>query len=107
MSNSALIKKVKDAEQKAAEMRLKAMEDSRIDIRRAEEDTSKEKEQILKDARMSTRAHLKQVQEKAKKEAEGVREKEIAKNEELKLSVEAKLGDSVKYIIDNARKGIG
>ena len=45
MSNSALIKKVKDAEKKAAEMRLKAMEDSRIDIRQAEEDTSKEKEQ--------------------------------------------------------------
>ncbi len=107
MSNSALIKKVKDAEKKAAEMRLKAMEDSRIEIRQAEEDTSKEKEQHLKDARMSARQQLKDVQEKAKREAEGVRGHEIEKNNQLKQSVEAKLGDAVKYIIDNARKGIG
>lgn len=107
MSNSALINKVKDAEKKAAEMRLKAMEDSRIDIRKAEENTSKEKEQLLKDARMSARQQLKDVQEKAKKEAEGVRETEIEKNNQLKESVEAELGSAVKYIIDNARKGIG
>lgn len=107
MSNSSLIKKVKDAEKKAAEMRMKAMEDSRMDIRHAEEDTSKEKEQLLKDARMAARQQLKEVQEKAKKEAEGVRETEIEKNSLLKSSVEAKLGMAVKYIIDNARKGIG
>ena len=107
MSNSALIKKVKDAEKKASEMRLKAMEDSRVNIRQAEEEISKEKETLLKEARIAARQQLKEVQEKAKKEAEGIRESEIEKNVKLKKDVEAKLTDAVGYIIENARKGIG
>jgi len=106
MSNSALIKKVKDAEKKAADMRIKAMEDSRLEIRKAEEETSKEKEQTLKDARAASRAALKKVQDEAKTESAAVRDKEIAKNNELKEQVKAKLPQAVKFIIDNAREGI-
>jgi len=107
MSNSALIKKVKDAEKQAAEMRLKAMEDSRVQIRKAEEDTAKEKEQLLKDARMSSRAMLKKVQEDAQKESAVLRDEEVKKNSQLKNSVKAKIPTAVNFIIDNARKGIG
>ena len=106
MSNSALINKVKDAEKKAADMRIKAMEDSRVLIRRAEEETAKEKEQILKQARAQSREELKKVQDAAKAESEVLRDKELTKNSELKDSVKAKLDDAVKFIIDNARKGV-
>ena len=107
MSNSALIKKVKDAEKKAADMRLKAMEDSRVQIRQAEEDTAKEKEQLLKDSRISSREALKKVQEQAQAESAIQREKEIKKNNELKEDVKSKLPEAVEFIIENARKGIG
>lgn len=107
MANSALIKTVKDAEKQASTMRIKAMEDSRVQIRQSEEDTAKDKEQSLKDARMASRAILKKVQEDAKKEAAVIRDKEIAKNDELKENVKSKLPEAVKYIIENARKGIG
>ncbi len=106
MSNSALINKVKDAEKKAADMRLKAMEDSRMLIRRSEEETAKEKEQILKQARAQARDDLKKVQDAAKAESEIQRDKELKKNNELKESVKAKLDNAVKFIIDNARKGV-
>ena len=107
MSNSALIKKIKDAEEKAAEMRLKAMEDARVQIRQAEEETAKEKEQLLKDARMLSRAALKKVQEDAKAASSVQRDKEIEKNQQLKESVKSKIPTAVKFIIENARKGIG
>ena len=106
MSNSALINKVKEAEKKAADMRIKAMEDSRLLIRRAEEETAKEKEQLLKDARAHSREALKKVQDDAKAESAVLREKEIEKNNELKERVKSKLDDAVKFIIDNARKGV-
>lgn len=106
MSNSALIKKVKEAEKQATDMRLKAMEDSRAEIRNAEEETAKEKEQKLKDARMASREQLRKVQDDAKAESAKQREEEIAKNEELKNSVQSKLPDAVKFIVENARKGM-
>lgn len=106
MSNSLMIKKVKDAENTASILRQEAMDESRMEIRNAEEKASNQKKDKLKEARTALRAAIKKTEEKAQNESAKIREKEIAKNEQVKQDVKEKKPLAVKFIIENARKAI-
>lgn len=106
MSSSESIKKIQEAENKAAQIRQSALDDSRLFIRNAEGETSKLKEKKLKEARANARQTQIETQRLAKGECDIVRKLEANKNDKLKKEVQKKIGSAVDFIIKSVREGI-
>lgn len=102
MSNSTLIKKVIEAEQKALEMRQKSLEDSRISIRNAEEEAGKSKEEALKQARSNARKKIEAHQKGEREKTDKLRQEQIQDNVNMQQDAKKNLPKAVKLIIDMA-----